>query len=41
MLYVRKGISDLEIEYMFTKVFNKTFLLILASGEMFPKVFLL
>ena len=38
---VRKVITDIEIEYLFTQVFNKTFLLILAIDEMFPKDFLL
>ena len=37
-MYVRKGISNIKIEYLFTQVFNKTFLLTLTSDEMFPKV---
>ena len=41
MMYVRKVISNIEIEYLFTQVCNKTFLLTLASDEMFPKVILL
>ena len=40
MSVCRKGISNIKIEYLFTQVFNKTFLLTLTSDEMFPKVFL-